>query len=105
MHIEAESIPAEKLSEAANEAKAIAAIAARWQTRIAGFEPQQIVKIAELYEERKIELNSMDFDDLLLQTNILLRDCPDVLEQYQDKFKYLLVDEYVVRCNAGLAAV
>ena len=37
---------------------------------------------------------AMDFDDLLLQTNILLRDAPDVLEQYQDKFKYILVDEY-----------
>jgi DNA helicase-2/ATP-dependent DNA helicase PcrA len=37
---------------------------------------------------------AMDFDDLLLQTNILLRDASDVLEQYQDKFKYLLVDEY-----------
>ena len=37
---------------------------------------------------------AMDFDDLLLQTNILLRDCPEVLEQYQDKFKYVLVDEY-----------
>ena len=37
---------------------------------------------------------AMDFDDLLLQTNILLRDAPDVLEQYQDKFKYVLVDEY-----------
>ena len=36
----------------------------------------------------------MDFDDLLLQTNILLRDCPDVLEKYQDMFKYVLVDEY-----------
>ena len=37
---------------------------------------------------------AMDFDDLLLQTNILLRDAPDVLEQYQDKFRYVLVDEY-----------
>ena len=37
---------------------------------------------------------AMDFDDLLLQTNILLRDCPDVLEKYQDMFKYVLVDEY-----------
>ena len=36
----------------------------------------------------------MDFDDLLLQTNILLRDCPDVLERYQEQFKYILVDEY-----------
>ena len=37
---------------------------------------------------------AMDFDDLLLQTNILLRDCTDVLEKYQDMFKYVLVDEY-----------
>ena len=36
----------------------------------------------------------MDFDDLLLQTNILLRDCPDVLEYYQKQFRYILVDEY-----------
>ena len=36
----------------------------------------------------------MDFDDLLLQTNILLRDCPDVLARYQDLFQYILVDEY-----------
>ena len=37
---------------------------------------------------------AMDFDDLLLQTNILLRDAPEVLEQYQNQFKYILVDEY-----------
>ena len=36
----------------------------------------------------------MDFDDLLLQTNILLRDAPEVLAQYQERFKYVLVDEY-----------
>ena len=36
----------------------------------------------------------MDFDDLLLQTNVLLRDCPDVLARYQEQFKYILVDEY-----------
>jgi DNA helicase-2/ATP-dependent DNA helicase PcrA len=36
----------------------------------------------------------MDFDDLLYQTNVLLRDFPDVLHYYQHKFKYILVDEY-----------
>ena len=38
--------------------------------------------------------NAMDFDDLLLQTNILLRDCPQVLAAYQNLFQYILVDEY-----------
>ncbi|MDE8721465.1 UvrD-helicase domain-containing protein, partial [Alistipes putredinis] len=37
---------------------------------------------------------AMDFDDLMLQTNILLRDCPDVTARYQEQFKYILVDEY-----------
>lgn len=37
---------------------------------------------------------AMDFDDLLYQTNILLRDFPDVLSYYQQKYKYILVDEY-----------
>ena len=36
----------------------------------------------------------MDFDDLLYNTNVLLRDFPDVLTHYQHKFKYILVDEY-----------
>ncbi|MCQ2375245.1 MAG: UvrD-helicase domain-containing protein [Salinivirgaceae bacterium] len=37
---------------------------------------------------------AMDFDDLLLNTNVLFRDNPDILEKYQNKFKYVLVDEY-----------
>ena len=36
----------------------------------------------------------MDFDDLLFNTYVLLRDFPDVLNKYQNKFKYILVDEY-----------
>ena len=36
----------------------------------------------------------MDFDDLLFKTNVLLKNFPDVLEKYQNKFKYILVDEY-----------
>lgn len=37
---------------------------------------------------------AMDFDDLLVYTNILLRDNPDILEKYQNRFDYILVDEY-----------
>ncbi len=50
--------------------------------------------IYNLYCQRCKRNGAMDFDDLLLQTNILLRDCPDVLERYQEQFKYILVDEY-----------
>jgi len=54
----------------------------------------EIARIYELYTARCIQSGAMDFDDLLLYTNILFRDHPDVLEKYQKKFKYILVDEY-----------
>ena len=47
-----------------------------------------------IYCQRCKRNGAMDFDDLLLQTNILLRDAPDVLARYQELFKYILVDEY-----------
>jgi len=46
------------------------------------------------YQKRNFKAGAMDFDDLLYQTNILLRDFPAVLDKYQNKFKYILVDEY-----------
>ncbi len=46
------------------------------------------------YQKRNFKSGAMDFDDLLFNTNILLRDFPDVLLKYQNKFRYILVDEY-----------
>lgn len=53
-----------------------------------------IYAIYKTYWERCRVAGAMDFDDLLFYTNILLRDNPDVLEQYQEMFQYFLVDEY-----------
>lgn len=53
-----------------------------------------IGKIYEMYDKRLFKAGAMDFDDLLFKTNILLRDHPAVLHKYQDKFRYILVDEY-----------
>ena len=50
--------------------------------------------IYKIYATRCFKANAMDFDDLLLNTNILFRDFPDVLSQYQERFSYILVDEY-----------
>lgn len=50
--------------------------------------------IYKLYQQRCKQSDTMDFDDLLLQTNILFRDHPDVLAKYQQKFSHILVDEY-----------
>jgi len=46
------------------------------------------------YQGRLRRASAMDFDDLLFNMNILLRDYPDVLYKYQQKFQYILVDEY-----------
>ncbi len=50
--------------------------------------------IYRIYAIRCKKADAMDFDDLLLNTNILFRDFPDVLEKYRAQFRYILVDEY-----------
>jgi DNA helicase-2/ATP-dependent DNA helicase PcrA len=51
-------------------------------------------EIYQQYVERCFKSGAMDFDDLLLKTNELLNRFPDVLAKYQDRFRYILVDEY-----------
>lgn len=51
-------------------------------------------EIYAIYANRCKQANAMDFDDLLLQTNILFRDHPQILAKYQHSFAYILVDEY-----------
>lgn len=51
-------------------------------------------KIYEIYCERCKVANAMDFDDILVYMNLLLRDNPDILRHYQDFFRFILVDEY-----------
>ena len=51
-------------------------------------------EIYQTYVERCFKAGAMDFDDLLLKTNELLNTHPDVLAKYQNRFRYILVDEY-----------
>jgi len=53
-----------------------------------------ISEIFKRYNTRLKNSNAMDFDDLLYYMNVLLRDFPDVLHKYQNRFQYILVDEY-----------
>lgn len=54
----------------------------------------KICDIYALYEKKCKLAGAMDFDDILVNTNILLRDFPDVLQKYRERFKFILVDEY-----------
>lgn len=51
-------------------------------------------RIYKTYSQRCFKANAMDFDDLLFNTNVLFRDHLDVLNKYQHRFKYVLVDEF-----------
>ena len=53
-----------------------------------------IARVFQQYEERLQKNNALDFDDLLIKAVRLLRDVPEVRERYNDRFRYLLVDEY-----------
>lgn len=53
-----------------------------------------MMQVHELYERKKHELQSMDFDDLLINGLRLLQECPDVAEHYSQTFRHVLVDEY-----------
>ena len=55
---------------------------------------QVVGRIYKVLQERLRALNAFDFDDLLLYTYLLLKNHKEVLEVYQDRFRYLLVDEY-----------
>ena len=58
------------------------------------FRLAKIGAVYELYQKRLREADAMDFDDLLGNTVELFRQCPDVLEYYQNRFRYIMVDEY-----------
>ena len=64
-----------------------------YQTDIDAKRPA-IGTIYQMYDQRLHNSNAMDFDDLLYNMNILLRDFPDVLLKYQQRFQYIMVDEY-----------
>ncbi len=58
------------------------------------FRDRKIADIYENYQKRLRENAALDFDDLLVKTVELFRECPDVLEYYQNRFRYIMVDEY-----------
>ncbi len=58
------------------------------------FRKRQIAKIYRAYAERMMQSNALDFDDIIMKTVFLLREHEDVREYYQNKFRYVSVDEF-----------
>jgi DNA helicase-2/ATP-dependent DNA helicase PcrA len=61
---------------------------------VGSFFEQKVADAYKLYQRHLSENNALDFDDLLMLTVRLFEECTDVLEFYQDKFRYILIDEY-----------
>ncbi|MGZ5383402.1 MAG: DNA helicase PcrA [Acidimicrobiia bacterium] len=59
-----------------------------------GFYHEQVADVYRLYQQRLLEASAMDFDDLLMITVELFGAFPDVLDHYQRRFQYVLIDEY-----------
>lgn len=61
---------------------------------INNYKSSTIAKIYSVYQDELLKSNALDFDDIIKLTVELFEKCPDILEYYQDKFKYIIVDEY-----------
>ncbi len=58
------------------------------------FTGQYVARVYEKYEQKLAEANAVDFDNIIVKTVKLFEECPDVLEFYQHRFRYVCVDEY-----------
>ncbi len=97
-------LEAENIDEKKSPARVVLGSIERWKDR--GLVPEDVAnekselangklsKIYALYQQRLRDLNACDFGDLLLHQLTLLRENPDILERTQERFHYLLVDEY-----------
>lgn len=81
---------AETISQAKNELKD----AQTFASEAFDFWPQTVAKIYTAYQAQLKQANAMDFDDLIMLMVKLWQDNPDILKKYQEKFRYLMVDEY-----------
>ncbi|MHB1418521.1 MAG: DNA helicase PcrA, partial [Bacillota bacterium] len=66
----------------------------QYEQRASGYYEKNVADIYKLYQRKLREGNALDFDDLIMHTVVLFRDHPSVLEQYQERFRYIMVDEY-----------
>lgn len=65
-----------------------------YRRKAADFWGNAVAEVYQLYQKRLRQNNGMDFDDLIMMTVKLFREVPAVLEKYQERFRYILIDEY-----------
>ncbi|MEE1013255.1 MAG: UvrD-helicase domain-containing protein [Clostridia bacterium] len=95
LNIDDKKYPPRAVLSAISQAKDKLVDPAEYATQVGGdFYFSQIARLYEVYQRKLKKNNAMDFDDLIVNTVRLLEECPEVLEYYRNRFRYILVDEY-----------
>lgn len=94
MNLDDKRYPVRSIQEAISRAKNRLYTPEMFDREASGYYDSQIAEVYYLYQQRLKANNCLDFDDLIMQTVILLGRSSDILKYYQEKFQYVLVDEY-----------
>jgi ATP-dependent DNA helicase UvrD/PcrA len=94
LNLDVKRFPPRAMAAAIGKAKDHVLSAAEFTAAAGNFYEQTIAKVYSAYEERKRAAGALDFDDLIGETVRLFREHPEVLEHYQERFRYVLIDEY-----------
>ena len=94
LNLDVKRFPPRAMSAAIGKAKDHVLSATEFANAAGNFYEQTIAKVYLAYEERKRAAGALDFDDLIFETVRLFREHPEVLEHYQERFRFILVDEY-----------
>jgi len=94
LNVDVKRFPPRAMATAIGKAKDVVVGPDEYAGAAANFYEQIIAKVYVEYERRKRAAGALDFDDLISETVRLFRDHPEILEHYQERFRYILVDEY-----------
>lgn len=94
LNLDEKKFPPPAISAAISQAKNVLYGPAELEKKSYDYFNQKVCEVYRLYQEKLHQNNALDFDDLLLHTVRLFRENPAVLAYYQEKFRYILVDEY-----------
>ncbi len=94
LDLDAKRFTPEAVARVISDAKNQLQDAAAYGEQVGGFFAQAAAQVYELYERKLMEMNAMDFDDLLMNTVALFERFPKRLQHYQRAFRFILIDEY-----------
>jgi DNA helicase-2/ATP-dependent DNA helicase PcrA len=93
-HLDAANFPPARMLDAISTLKNKLRDAESFRKEAYDFFSRTLADVYQSYQNLLSERNSVDFDDLLMKTAVLLRDCPDVCCELGNRFKFVLIDEY-----------